>query len=130
MAMSSLAKSRAMVAAGWMAAGAALLGTAAPGPAQAAAFTDQECKVISLVTRDVVNAVGKDKLSAEFRKSLVNFMAPDGKRLTCSGPTNIATPTGPDSDAYNTIRGILLEGPNPISLQERGLVSVASLELN
>ncbi len=130
MGMISLANSRAALAGAWMAAGAALLGTAAATPAQAAAFTEQECKVISLVTRDVVNAVGKDKLSVEFRKSLVNFMAPDGKRLTCAGPTNIATPTLDDSAAYNTIRGVLLQGPNPISLQERGLVSVASLTLN
>lgn len=130
MAMSSLAKSRAMVAAGWIAAGAALLGTAAPTPAQAAAFTDHECKVVYLTAKDVVSAVGKDKLSAEFRTSLVRFLMPDGKTLTCAGPTNIATPMGPDIDAYNTIRGILLEGPNPISLQNRGLVAVASLELN
>lgn len=130
MAISSLAKSRAMVAAGWMAAGAALLGTAAPTPAQAAAFTEQECKVIAGVTSEVVRAVGKDKLSREFRLSMARFIGPDGKRATCDGPTNIATPTVDDSAAYNTIRGILLEGPNPISLQERGLVSVASLALN
>lgn len=114
-----------MVVVGWMAAGAALLGAAAPRPAQAADFTEKECKVVAGVTSEVVRAVGKDTLSREFWLSMARFIAPDGKRATCDGTTNITTPMGPDIDAYNTIRGILLQGPNPISLQERGLVPVA-----
>lgn len=110
-----------------LAAGAALFGANA---AQAASFTDKECRIISAVARDVVRTLGKEKLSSQFRESLINFMAPDGKTLTCDGPTQIRTPTGPDVDAFNTIRTILLAGDNPISLQKRGLVSVASLELD
>lgn len=103
---------------------------ASTGVQAAGSFTEHECKVISLVTRDVVKAVGVDTLSTDFRRSLASFMAPDGNKLTCDGPTRITTPTGPDVDAFNTIRTILLAGPNPISLQNRGLVSVASLTLN
>jgi hypothetical protein len=96
----------------------------------AASFTDNECKVIYVTGRDVVQAVGTNTLSTEFRRSLFNFLAPDGKNITCTGPTQIRTPTDHDVAAFNTIRSILLQGPSPISLQERGLVSVASLTLN
>lgn len=104
---------------------AAVASLAAATPGQAASFTEHECKVIYAVSRDVVKAVGTGTLSTDFRRSLFSFMAPDGKTITCAGPTQIRTPTGPDIDAFNTIRGILLQGPSPISLQERGLVSVA-----
>lgn len=98
--------------------------------AQAGSFTELECKTVSGVAREVVKAVGKDTLSMDFRRSLLSFIAPDGKQSTCTGPLKIATPTGADIDAFNTIRGLLLAGPKPISLQERGLQSVASLPSN
>jgi hypothetical protein len=109
---------------------AAVASLAAATPGQAASFTEHECKVISGVARQVVTALGPNSLSVDFRRSLLGFIAPDGKRSTCTGPTQIRTPTDPDIAAFNTIRGILLQGPSPISLQERGLVSVASLTLN
>lgn len=99
--------------------------------AQAASFTEQECKIIGTVAIDVVKSVNaSNPVSQEFWTSFMRFLAPDGKRATCDGPTQIRTPTGPDVDAFNTIRTFLLAGPNPISLQKRGLVSVASLELD
>lgn len=44
--------------------------------------------------------------------------------LTCDGPSNIRTPTGPDIDAFNTIRSVLAAGDAPIDLTGRGLRSV------
>ena len=92
-------------------------------------FTEQECGLITLIASDVVRTVGKDKLSLEFRTSFMKFIAPDGKKATCTGPTQIATPKGEDIDAYNTIRGLLLQGPKPISLQDRGLRAVYKADI-
>jgi hypothetical protein len=98
---------------------AAMLGASG---AQAANFTDHECSQISVAAGQVVQALGPKTLSEDFRRSFLLFMAPDGKTLTCTGPTQIATPTGKDIDAYNTIRLLL-----PFSLQERGVRAVAEL---
>lgn len=98
--------------------------------AQAATFSEQECKVVAGISAKTVRAVGPETLSQDFRRSLMSFAAPDGQRATCSGPTNIATPTVNDVAAFNVIRGILASGSNPIDLQARGLRSVASLALN
>lgn len=87
-------------------------------------FTEQECKVVAAMAGEVVKAVGPEKLSVEFRRSFMGFIAPDGKKATCTGPTQIATPKHEDIAAYNTIGGLLLQGPKPISLRERGLRAV------
>lgn len=98
---------------------AALFGANA---AQAAQFTEHECRLISVTTREVVKALGVDTLSVEFRRSLAGFMAPDGKTLTCAGPTQIVTPTEQDIAAFNTIGGLL-----PFDIQARGVRQVAQL---
>lgn len=90
--------------------------------AQAADFTREECGLISVTTRQVVQSLGANTLSREFRSSLASFMVPDGRTLTCTGPTQIATPTGPDIDAYNTITGLL-----PFDVSRRGVRAVAEL---
>lgn len=84
-------------------------------------FTQQECRLISIIAVDVAKAMGPEKLSTEFKQSFRNFLGPN---LTCDGPTQISTPKGDDIDAYNTIGGLLLQGPKPISLRERGLRAV------
>lgn len=112
--------SRAIVAAGWMAAGAALLGAAAPGSAQAAGFTEQECKVVAAVTGEVVRAVGKDELSVDFRKTLVTFIVPDSKHATCTGPAMVKLRSLSDQDAISKIHDRLLE--KDINILARGLV--------
>jgi len=94
--------------------------------AQAAEFTPQQCEAIAGVTAKVVSVLGANTLSKEFRRSLAAFIVPDGKRATCTGPTDIVTPKGADIDAFNTIRSFLLEEKTPISLQKAGLRSVAS----
>lgn len=91
--------------------------------AQAAEFTREECSLIAVTAGQVVQSLGANTLSLEFRQSLGNFMVPvRGAGLTCSGPAQIATPTGKDIDAYNTIRLLL-----PFSLQDRGVRAVAQL---
>lgn len=89
---------------------------AAPAP-----FTPEQCKVIAAVAVDVLKALGPETLSGEFKQSFRNFLGPS---LTCDGPRDILTPTGPDIDAFNTIRSLLLRGD--ISLREAGLRAVAS----
>lgn len=105
---------------------AALATLFAANATQAASFTPHECKVIASVAGRVVRELGKDTLSLEFRQSFVNFL--DAK-VTCTGPTNIATPTVNDVAAFNVIGGILLHAETPISLNARGLRSVATLAM-
>ncbi len=96
----------------------------APG-AQAGSFTEDQCKIIAGTGGRVMQALGAETLSREFRESYRLFLAPDGRTLTCTGPMDIYTPTGADIDAFNTIRGMLLSGGDwRISLQEAGLRSV------
>ncbi len=109
------------------AAGMAVLATLFVANAtQAASFTPHECKVIAGVAGKVVRELGKDTLSLEFRQSFRNFL---DANVTCTGPTNIATPKGPDIDAFNVIGGILLHGETPISLSARGVRAVATLAM-
>ena len=89
-------------------------------PAEAGSFSRSECKLIAVVSAKVIKAVGKDTLSVTFRQSLRNWIG----QLTCDGPTNIRTPTGPDIAAFNTIRSVLAAGNAPIDLTGRGLRSV------
>ncbi len=109
------------------AAGMAVLATLfAANATQAAQFTPEECRVVAGIGGQVVRALGKETLSADFRQSFVNFLGPN---IACDGPTNIVTRTGPDIDAFNTIRIMLLQTNRPISLQDRGIRSVASLAM-
>ena len=84
-------------------------------------FSQAECKVIAAVASKVVKAVGKDTLSLAFRQSFRNWL---GTPLTCQVPVEIRTPTGPDIDAWNTIRTVLGSGDQPIDLLERGVKAV------
>jgi hypothetical protein len=93
---------------------------------QAANFTPHECKVIAGVAGKVVRELGKDTLSLQFRQSFRNFI---DANATCTGPTNIATPKGPDIDAFNVMRGILASGEKPIDLYARGVRAVATLAM-
>lgn len=106
--------------------GIATIATLFAANAQAANFTPHECKVIAGVAGKVVRELGKDTLSLQFRQSFVNFL--DAK-VTCTGPTNIATPKGPDIDAFNVMRGILASGEKPIDLYARGVRAVATLAM-
>lgn len=90
--------------------------------AQAADFTKEECSLISVTAGRVVQSLGANTLSTDFRRSFLLFMAPDGKTLTCNGPTQIATPTKEDIAAYNTITSFL-----PFDISQRGVRAVASL---
>lgn len=118
------------VAAATAMAASTLFGVNAAQASEASKFTDHECKVIYLTTKEVVKVLGVETLSKDFRQSIANFMVPDGKTLTCTGPTDIATPRGDDVDAFNTIQDILAASKdNPILLQDRGIRSVASLAL-
>jgi hypothetical protein len=89
------------------------------GPATAAPFTPEQCKIISAVAVDVLKAIGPDTVSAEFKQSFRDFL---GSGLTCNGPKEIETPTANDIGAFNTIRSVLLNAG--ISLQEGGLRAV------
>jgi hypothetical protein len=99
--------------------------SATGGPANAAPFTPEQCKIIASAISEVLGAVGPDTLSVEFRTSLRNFVVTDGN-LTCEGSRDILTPTTKDIAAFNTIRTILLGGPHPISLQDAGVRSIAA----
>lgn len=87
--------------------------------AQASEFTQNECRLIDGVVREVVKTLGKDTLSLEFRQSYVNWR---GAGYSCDGPP-ITVTTGPDIDAWNTVRVIMGggSGPNRIDLQARGV---------
>lgn len=89
--------------------------------ARASDFTQGECKTIALTAAEVVRVTGREKLSADFRQSFINWL---GKELTCDGPKNIAISTHQDSVTYRTIRGMLLSGSKPISLEKAGLRAV------
>src|SRR5262245_56912839 len=105
--------------------GAVMLGAASlpSGGAQAGDFTHDQCRLIAAVATDVMKALGPTTLSVDFRQSLVRFVAPQGK-FTCDGPKDILTPTGPDVDAFNTIKDVLFAPPRRISLEQAGLRSV------
>jgi hypothetical protein len=64
-----------------------------------------------------------ETVSAEFKQSFRDFLGPN---LSCDGPRDIHTPTGPDIDAFNTIRSQLLAGK--ISLRDAGLRAVTSAQ--
>ena len=104
----------------------ALAPTEASAAPNTPAFSQVECNQIAAVVGKVVQVVGVNKLSAEFRRSLGSFIVPDGKNATCTGPTKIATPKDLDIDAFNTIRVFLAR--SSIDLQARGLRSVASID--
>lgn len=84
-------------------------------------FTADECKVIALTATKVVDAVGRDSLSVEFRQSFVNWLGPN---TACDGPADIQVPTAADVAAFNTIRLTLASGSNPIDLTGRGVRAV------
>jgi hypothetical protein len=109
-----------------VAAATAMMGAASfATDAQAGDFTHEQCKIIAGITTDTMNAIGTNKLSPEFRGSIVKFIAPEGQ-LTCDGPKDILTPRGKDVDAFVVIRAVLLSraGGGSISLEKAGLRSV------
>jgi hypothetical protein len=97
--------------------------TVGVGTPSTPSFTTDQCRLISAVTAEVFRFRGAPTLSAQFRQSMVNFIAPNGS-LTCDGPREIITPTENDVSAFNTIRTILLAPPRRISLEQAGLRSV------
>jgi hypothetical protein len=92
-------------------------------PASASALSYEQCRTIAAITSQVVKTAGKDRLSSAFRNSMIQYVAPDGK-IACTGSKEIQTPHGPDIDAFNTIRGLLLT--DGISLEKGGLRAVAT----
>lgn len=94
---------------------------AVTSPALAGEFTQKECKGIGGIAVAVVQRVGKDNLSMEFRQSFRNWLGAD---MRCDGPKEIAIVTENDSATYRTIRSELLQLPKPISLQKTGLTPV------
>ena len=114
--------------------GAFALATAATlfgaNAAQAANFTADECKTIFATSLHVVNELGKETLSNEFRTSLVRFMIPDGKNLACDVNSPIEMQTTKDNTAMATIDSLL-----PFDIRARGVrlldnSKTASLSLN
>lgn len=125
--LSSFAGAKRSVRRTFAAAGMAALATLfAANATQAAQFTPHECKVIAGVAGTVVRTLGADQLSLAFRQSFRDFL---GSPLTCTGPTNIATPTGMDIDVWTVIRARLASGTQPIDLQARGLRAVQTLSM-
>ena len=94
--------------------------------AQAASFTQEECGLIAGVSATTVRSLGADNLSVEFRDSLMRFVAPDGRRATCDGHTEIKTRTADDAAAFATIRRLLLSPPHSVSLQRAGVRAVTA----
>lgn len=60
-----------------LAAGATLLTSGFSGKAQAADFTQEQCRLVAAVAGKVMKTVGSPNLSVDFRTSLVNFIMPD-----------------------------------------------------
>jgi hypothetical protein len=100
-------------------AGSAVLPTAAS--AQQPALTAAQCKTVAMTAVEVIRDLGPEKMSAQFKQSLRDFL---GTELKCDGPRDILTPTIADVAAFNTMREILLSPPRIISLQKAGLRSI------
>lgn len=101
----------------------AALASLVTGAAKASDFSEQDCTKIVGVTTSVAKELGPQTLSAEFKRSMREFLKPNGT-ADCSGPRDILTPTVVDVAAFNTMRTLLLAGSHPVSLQKAGLRSV------
>jgi hypothetical protein len=86
-------------------------------------FTELQCKTIATTTTEVFEALGAQKLSVDFRRSVIDFIIPDGRTVTCTGPRQIAWRDRSDWAAFHTIRAQLLGSRVPISLE--GIVELA-----
>jgi hypothetical protein len=74
-------------------------------------FTMDECRLIRTATLAVFSRVGPENLSDEFRRAWINdFMMPDGRTSTCTGPRTIAWRTNRDKATFANI-AILLQTP-------------------
>ena len=94
---------------------------AVTAPATAGEFSQKECKGIVGIAVAVLQRVGADTLSLEFRQSFMDWVGPEAR---CNGPREIAIVTESDDATYGTIRSELLRLPKPISLQKAGLTPV------
>jgi hypothetical protein len=86
-------------------------------------FTELQCKTIAATTTEVFNALGTEKMSVDFRRSVIDFIVPDGRTATCTGPRQIAWRTRYDRATFLNIRVQLLKSRTPISLE--GIVELA-----
>ena len=113
-------------------AGAAMLVTASVGGASAQQpvrntpqqqtqdLNQEQCNLVRNVIVRVVQDVGSDTISDDFKQSLRAFI---GENRDCRGTRVIYAPEGRDIDAYNVMRVILGSGTPPIALERNpGLV--------
>lgn len=94
-------------------------------------FTELQCKTIATTTTTIFDATAH-RLSVDFRQSVINFIIPDGKTVTCTGPRQIVWRTRDDWAAFHNIRVQLLRAPSHLSLEgivELAPTPVASLSL-
>lgn len=108
--------------AGFALAAAGILSAATP--AQASDFTQTECGTIVGIATKVAGTIGPQKLSPEFKRSMVAFVSPPGRPGSCTGPKDISTPSVEDVAAFNTMQDFLEAGTHPINLKKAGLRSV------
>lgn len=78
-------------------AGAALAGVPALCiQARAASFSDQECRLLAGAFVTTLKSRDIQSFSSEFRQSFVDFISPDRKSQTCTGPSSITYKTDAD----------------------------------
>jgi hypothetical protein len=80
-------------------------------------LSESDCKVFAGMTVRVIDSMGRQNLSNEFVKAMIDFAV----TKKCSGPYNIPT-RGQDISAFNSIGGILAS--NGISLERIGVRQV------
>jgi hypothetical protein len=101
---------------------------AAPGAASAVMqLSAADCRVFAGIATDVMKSIGREKLSDEFVRGMIDFAV----NKKCTGPYSIPARHGRDSDAFGTIDGIL--GSNKIMLDKIGVRAakpVATLSRN
>jgi len=88
---------------------------AAPGAAATVMqLSESDCKVFAGMAVRVIDSMGRQNLSNEFVKAMIDFAV----TKKCSGPYNIPT-RGQDISAFESISGILAS--NGISLERIGV---------
>jgi hypothetical protein len=106
---------------------------APPAPNPRHVFSTDECRHIRTAISVMFGRVGPDKLSNEFRQSMIAFLMPDGQRSTCTGPRTIAWRTRVDAATFNSIAGLLQTPSSNVYILRAGVelapAPVASLSL-
>jgi hypothetical protein len=84
-------------------------------------FTPDECRHVRTAISTMFGRVGPEKLSKEFRESVLALLMPDGQRSTCTGPRTIAWRTRMDAATFNTILSLLETSVSNVHLQSAGV---------